>query len=117
MRVEAFSVMRTSSSSPNRRCAFSIGFALLLRRRLGELQRPPIGIHQVQLIGPPLSMVDDLGVAVLFHKRRDMLDRAPAGYVPVVSLAEHAFQQPRGTQKPDMAAMEWRDGSASCNVL
>ena len=109
--------MRTYSSSPNRRCAFSIGFVLLLRRRLGELQRPPIGVDQVQLIGPPLSVVNDLGVSVLFHERRHMLDGAPAGYVPVVSLAEDAIQQPRGTQKPDMAAMQWRDGPPSRNVL
>src|SRR5450631_2708504 len=98
MRVEALSVKRTYSSSPNRRCAFSIGFVLLLRRCLGELQRPAIGVDQVQLIGPPLSVVNDLGVAVLFHERRHMLDGAPAGYVPVISLAEHAVQQPRGTQ-------------------
>src|SRR5450631_2559836 len=117
MRVEAFSVMRTYSSSPNRRCAFSIAFVLLLRRRLSEFQRPPIGVDQVQLIGPPLAMVDDLGVSVLFDEGRHMLDRAPAGYVPVVSLAEHAVQEPRGTQKPNMAAMERRDGPASRNVL
>src|ERR1700684_2596606 len=117
MRVEAFSVMRTYSSSPSRRCAFSIGFALLLRRRLSELQRPPIGVDQVQLIGPPLAMVDDLGVSVLFHKCRHMLDRAPAGYVPVLALAEDAVQEPRGTKKPDMAAMQRRDGPASRNVL
>src|ERR1700677_3423605 len=117
MRVEAFSVMRTYSSSPSRRCAFSIGFALLLRRRLSELQRSPIGIDQIQLIGPPLSMVNDLGVPVLFHKRRYLLDRGPAGYVPVVSLAEDAIQQPCGAQKPDMAAMQRRDGPASRNVL
>src|SRR5580698_10571630 len=99
MRVEAFSVMRTYSSSPSRRCAFSIGFALLLRRRLSELQRPPIGIDQVQFVGPPLSMVDNLGVSVLFHKRRDMLDRTPASDVPVLTLAEDAVQEPRGAQK------------------
>src|ERR1035438_4682046 len=117
MRVEAFSVMRTYSSSPSRRCAFSIGFALLLRRRLSELQRPPIGVNQVQLIGPPFSVVDDLGVSVLLYKSRHMLDRAPPGYVPVVSLAEDAVQQPRGTQKPNMAAMQRRDGPAIRNVL
>src|SRR5271166_49763 len=110
MRVEVFSVMRTYSSSPNRRCAFSIAFVLLLRRRLSEFQRPPIGVHEVQLIGPPLTVVDDLGVSVLFHERRHMLDGAPASNVPVVSLAEDAVQQPRGTQKPDMAAMQRRDG-------
>src|ERR1700677_4645593 len=97
MRVEAFSVKRTYSSSPNRRCAFSIGFVLLLRRCLGELQRPPIGVDKVQLIGPPLSVVNDLGVSVLFHERRDMLDRAPAGDVPVLALAEDAVQESRGT--------------------
>src|SRR5271163_1287280 len=101
MRVEAFSVMRTYSSSPSRRCAFSIGFALLLRRCLSELQRPPIGIDQVQLIGPPLSVVDDLGISILFHERRHMLDRAPAGDVPVVSLAEDAVQEPCCTQEPN----------------
>ena len=36
-RIEVFSVMRTYSSSPSRRCAFSIGLTLLLRRRLSEL--------------------------------------------------------------------------------
>ena len=46
-----------------------------------------------------------------------MLDGAPAGYVPVVSLAEDAVQETRGTQKPDMATMQRRDGSASRNVL
>src|SRR5580692_9067130 len=117
MRFEAFSVMRTYSSSPSRRCAFSIGFALLLRRCLGELQRPPIGVDQVQLIRPPLSMVNDLGVSVLIHECRHMLDRAPAGYVPVVSLAEDAVQEARGTQKPDMAAMQRRDGPARRKVL
>ena len=116
-RLDAFSVKRMYSSSPNRRCAFSIGFVLLLSRRLSEFQRPPIGVDQVQLIGPPLSMVNDLGVSVLFHERRHMLDRTPAGYVPVVSLAEDAVQQPRGTQEPDMAAVQRRDGPASCNVL
>src|ERR1035438_906735 len=117
MRVDAFSVKRTYSSSPNRRCAFSIGFVLLLRRRLSELQRPPIGVDKVQLIGPPLSMVNDLGVSVLFDKRRHMLDGAPAGNVPVVSLAEDAVKESRGTQKPDMTAMQRRDGPASRNVL
>ena len=52
-----------------------------------------------------------------FHKRRHMLDRTPAGDVPVVALAEDAVQQPRGTQEPDMAAMQRRDGPASRNVL
>src|SRR5580698_469594 len=117
MRVEAFSVMRTYSSSPSRRCAFSIGFALLLRRRLSKLQCPSIGIHQVQLIGPPLSVVNDLGVSVLFHKRRHMFDRAPAGDVATVSLPKDAIQQPGGTQESDMAAMQRRDGPPSRNVL
>src|SRR5258708_36890518 len=96
MRVEAFSVMRAYSSSPNRRCAFSIGFALLFRRRLCELQRSSIGVDQVQFVGPPLPLVDDLGFSVMFHNRGHMLDRAPAGYVPAVSLTEEAVQQPRG---------------------
>src|ERR1700690_2696199 len=117
MRVEAFSVMRTYSSSPSRRCAFSIVFALLLRRRFSELQRPPIGVDQVQLIGPPLSMVDELGLSVLLNKSRHVLDRTPAGNVPVVALAEDAVQQTRGTQKPDMTAMQGRDGPACRNVL
>src|SRR5580704_13447048 len=98
MRVEAFSVMRTYSSSPSRRCAFSIGFALLRRRRLGKFQRSSILVDQVQLIGPPLPVVDDLSVSVLFHERRDMLYRAPPGYVPVVSLAEHTVQEPCGAK-------------------
>ena len=62
-------------------------------------------------------MVDDLAVSVLFHKRRHMLDRAPAGYVPVLALAEDAVQQPRGTQKPNVATMQRRDGPARRNVL
>ena len=62
-------------------------------------------------------MMDDLGVSVLFNKRCDMLDRPPAGYVPVVSLAEDAIQQARGAQKPNMAAMQRRDGPAGGNVL
>ena len=62
-------------------------------------------------------MMNDLGVSILFHKRRHMLDRPPAGDVPVLSLAEDAVQQPRGTQKPDMAAMQRRDGPTSRNVL
>jgi hypothetical protein len=90
MRVEAFSVIRRCSSSPSRRCAFSIDFALLLRRRLSEFQWPPIGVNKIQFIGPSLSVVDAFFASVLFHKRRQMLDRAPAGDVPVVALAEHA---------------------------
>jgi hypothetical protein len=62
-------------------------------------------------------MVNDFGVSVLFHERRHMLDRAPAGYVPVVSLAEDAVQEARGAQKPDMAAMQRCDGPASRNIL
>jgi len=46
-----------------------------------------------------------------------MLNRAPAGNVPVVTLAEDAVQQPCGTQKPNMAAMQRRDGPASGSVL
>ena len=46
-----------------------------------------------------------------------MLDGAPAGYVAVISLAEDAVQEPRGTQKPDVAAMQRCDGPASRNVL
>jgi len=43
-------------------------------------------------------MVDDLGVSVLFHERRYMLDRSPAGYVPLVALAKDAVQEPRSAQ-------------------
>ncbi|MGD0098102.1 MAG: hypothetical protein ABSB60_16570 [Terracidiphilus sp.] len=46
-----------------------------------------------------------------------MLDRAPAGYVPVVALAEDAVQEARGTQKPNMATMQRRDGPACRNVF
>src|ERR1700736_2795634 len=98
MRVEVLSVMRTYSSSPSRRCAFSISFALLRSRRFSELQRPSIAMDQVQLIGPPLSVVDDLGVSVLLNKSCHVLHGAPACYVPVVSQAEHAIQEPSGTQ-------------------
>src|SRR5580698_2543975 len=62
-------------------------------------------------------MMNDLGVSILFNKGRHMLDAPPAGDVPVLSLSEDAVQQPRCAQKPDMAAMQRRDGTTSRNVF
>src|SRR5580692_11806882 len=117
MRVEVFSVMRTYSSSPSRRCAFSIAFVLLLSRRLSEFDCSAVGIDQAKLIGPAFPMMNDLGVSIFFNKGCHMLDRTPAGDVPVLSVSEDAVQQPCCTQKPDMAAMQRRDGTASRNVF
>src|SRR5579859_329461 len=117
MRVEVFSVMRTYSSSPSRRCAFSIGVPLLLQRSLCQLECSSIRVNQTQFICPAFSMMNDLGVAIFFNKGCHMLDRTPARDVPVLSVSEDAVQQSRGTQKPDMAAMQWRDGTATRNVL
>src|SRR5580658_2715531 len=116
MRVEVFSVMRTYSSSPSRRCAFSIAFVLLLRRRFSEFECSAVGIDQAKLIGPAFPMMNDLGVSIFFKKSRHMLDRPPAGDVPILSVSEDAVQQSRRTQKPDMAAMQRRDGTASRNI-
>ena len=106
MRVEVFSVMRTYSSSPSRRCAFSIGVALLLRRSLGQLECSSIRVDQAQLIGPAFPMMNDLGVSILFNKGCHMLDRPPAGDVPVLSVSEDAIQQSGCAQKANVAAMQ-----------
>src|SRR5438309_6961365 len=103
MRVEAFSVMRTYSSSPSLRCAFSISFALLLPRSFCQLECSSVRVDETQFICPAFSMMNDLGAAILFNKGCHMLDRPPAGDVPVLSVSEDAVQEPRGTQESDMA--------------
>src|SRR5579883_2327234 len=106
MRVEAFSVKRTYSSSPSRRCAFSIGFVLLLYGSLCQLERPPVGVYQAKLVGPALTMVDDLGVTFLFDEGRDVFDRSPAGDMPVASLAENAIEEAGRAQQSHVAAVQ-----------
>src|SRR3569833_2166028 len=96
MRVEVFSVMRTYSSSPSRRCAFSIGTFLLLHRSLCQLECSSIRVNQAQFIGPAFSMVNDLGVPVLFNTGCHVLDRPPARDVPILSLAEDTIKEPCG---------------------
>src|ERR1700745_1625339 len=96
MRVEAFSVMRTYSSSPSRRCAFSMLFALLLHRSFSEFEHSAIGIGQAELVGPPFPVMNDLGVALLFNKGCHMLDRPQAGDVLVLSVSEDAIKQSCG---------------------
>src|SRR5580700_6574641 len=117
MRVEVFSVIRTYSSSPSRRCAFSIGFVLPLRWSFRELERPAIGVDQAEFIGPSFPMMNDLRVSIRFHKCRYVLDRTPASNVPVLSLAEDPVQEPRSAQQPDVAAMQRRDRPARGNVV
>jgi hypothetical protein len=54
-------------------------------------------------------MVDDLGIAILFHESGHVLDRTPSGDVAVLALAEYAVQQAGGTQQTHVAAMEGRN--------
>src|SRR5581483_5733794 len=117
MRVEAFSVKRTYSSSPSRRCAFSIGLVLLFRWSLGQPERPPIRIDQPQLVGPALAMVHDLGVAFLFDEGRDVFHRSPAGNMPVASFSEDAIQQAGSTEQSHMTAVKRCDRPPCRNIV
>src|ERR1700679_3015193 len=96
MRVEIFSVARWYSSSPNLRCAFCIGLSFRLRRRLGQLQGSPIGIDQSQFIGPPLPVVNDLCITLLFDEGRYVFDRSPAGDMPLVAFTKDTVQEAGG---------------------
>jgi hypothetical protein len=42
-------------------------------------------------------MMNDLSVSILFNKGCHMLDRPPAGDVPVLSVSEDAIKQSCGT--------------------
>src|SRR5258708_10801878 len=96
MRVEMFSVACWYSSSPSLRCAFCIGLFFRLRRRLSQLQDSPIGIDQSQFIGPPLPVVNDLRITVLFDEGRYVFDRSPAGDMPLVAFAKDTVQEASG---------------------
>src|SRR5580698_740639 len=109
--------MRVYSSNPSLRCAFCIFLSFRLRRRLGQLQGPSIGIDQSEFVRPPFAMMDNLLVAILFDECGHVLDRSPPRDVPVIALAEEAIQKARRTQQTNMATVQRRDWTPSSHIL
>src|SRR3954468_15981153 len=117
MRVEAFSVKRTYSSSPSLRWAFSIAFVSLFHRRLCQSERCPIRVDQAKFVCPSFAMVNHLGVTFLFDEGGDVLDRAPAGDMPVLPIAENTIEQTGRTEQSHMTAVQGRNRPAGGYVV
>src|SRR3954453_21233563 len=117
MRVVAFSVKRTYSSSPSLRWAFSIAFVSLLRVRLRQPERCPIRVDQAKFVCPSFAMVNHLGVTFLFDEGGDVLDRRPAGDMPVLPLAENAVEQTGRTEQCHMTAVQGHNRPAGGYVV
>src|SRR4051794_24592491 len=90
--VAIFSVWRSYSRIPILRCAFSIGFSPSLST-LRQFHRLSMGIDQSEFIRPFLAPAHDLRISVDFVEFGDMLDRTPAGDMPVLALAEYPIKQ------------------------
>src|SRR5579863_10347198 len=60
-----------------------------LRSDFGQLHPFPVDEEKAQFIGPFLPPANDLRVAFLLVKLRDVLDRSPACDVPFFALAKH----------------------------
>jgi len=62
-------------------------------------------------------MVNYLGVTFLFDEGGDVLDRTPAGYMPVLPVAENTIEQTGRTEQSHMAAVQGRNRPASGYVV
>ena len=68
-----------------------------------------MGIDQSEFIRPFLTPAHDLRVSVYFVEFGHMLDRTPAGDMPVLALAEYPVKQPRRAEQANMTSMKRRN--------